>query len=80
MTGHAQQEMQRRCISLEAIETTLNSPQQITDEKEERKCYQSIILKKNREYLLRIIVAQTEPKTIITLYLTSKIQKYWRNS
>jgi len=40
---HAQQEIKRRYIPLEYVETTLKNPQQITEEREQRQCYQSLI-------------------------------------
>jgi hypothetical protein len=75
---HAKQEIKRRCISLEHIESTLNVPQQITEEREQRQCYQSLVTVHDKQFLLRIIVNRESPKKVITLYLTTKIKKYWR--
>ena len=75
---HAQQEIKRRYIPLEYVETTLKNPQQITEEREQRQCYQSLITIYDKQFLLRIIVNRDNHKKVITLYLTTKIKKYWR--
>ncbi len=75
---HAKQEIERRFIPLEHIESTLNSPQQITEEREQRRCYQSLVKINDKQFLRRIIVNRESPKKVITLYLTTKIKKYWR--
>ena len=49
---HAQQEIKRRCIPLEYVETTLTNPQQITEEREQRQCYQSLITVHDKQFLL----------------------------
>lgn len=75
---HALQEMNNRSIPMECVEATLNEPQQITQERGQRECYQSLVIINNKQFLLRIIVSVEIPKKVITLYLTTKIKKYWR--
>ncbi|MFM7438010.1 MAG: DUF4258 domain-containing protein [Snowella sp.] len=75
---HAKQEIKRRFISLESIESTLNVPQQITEKREQRQCYQSLVTVHDKQFLLRIIVNRESPKKVITLYLTTKIKRYRR--
>jgi mRNA-degrading endonuclease RelE of RelBE toxin-antitoxin system len=76
---HAQTEMERRKISVDLVESVLDNPQQVISEKEGRKAYQSKIDVGGRAFLLRVIVVDdVEPVVVITVYKTSKIDKYWR--
>jgi Domain of unknown function (DUF4258) len=76
---HAQTEMERRKISVDLVESVLDNPQQTISEKEGRKAYQSKIDVGCKVFLLRVIVADdVEPAVVITVYKTSKIDKYWR--
>jgi mRNA-degrading endonuclease RelE of RelBE toxin-antitoxin system len=76
---HAQTEMERRKISVDLVESVLDNPQQVISEKEGRKAYQSKIDIGGRAFLLRVIVVDdVEPAVVITVYKTSKIDKYWR--
>jgi hypothetical protein len=71
--------MERRKISVDLVESVLNNPQQVISEKEGRKAYQSKIDVDGRAFLLRVIVVDdVEPAVVITVYKTSKIDKYWR--
>jgi len=82
ISRHAQTEMERRNISLPQVESVLDSPQQILLKREGRKVYQSKVEFGNGKiFLLRVIVADdVEPKVVITVYRTSKIEKYWSES
>ncbi|MFM5891565.1 MAG: DUF4258 domain-containing protein [Dolichospermum sp.] len=82
ISRHAQTEMERRNISLPQVESVLDSPQQILLEREGRKVYQSKVdFGNGKIFLLRVIVADdVEPKVVITVYRTSKIEKYWSES
>jgi hypothetical protein len=77
---HAKEEMDRREISETVVETILQNPEQIVKEYGGRKGYQSIIGSgTEKNYLVRVIVNDTvDPAKIITVYRTSKIEKYWR--
>jgi mRNA-degrading endonuclease RelE of RelBE toxin-antitoxin system len=76
---HAQTEMERRKIFVDLVESVLDNPQQVISEKEGRKAYQSKIDVGGRAFLLRVIVVDdVEPAVVITVYKTSKIDKYWR--
>jgi len=76
---HAKQEMERRKISSELVESVLESPQQIISEKGKMKTYQSQIdFGGGRIFLLRVIIDDNfEPPVVVTVYRTSKIEKYW---
>jgi hypothetical protein len=80
LTRHAQEEMGRRAIPLEWVEDVLANPGQIVDERGGRKVYQSQIdFGEGKVFLLRVILnVDVDPIVVITLYRTSKIEKYWR--
>jgi len=77
---HALQECDRRGIPLDIAQSVLSNPQQIIPEKFSRQVYQSqIVFEKDRTFLLRIVVdTRVKPYMVITVYRTSKIDKYWR--
>ncbi len=78
-SNHALQELQRRGLQQNMVESVLNNPQQILEEKEGRKAYQSQVdFGGGKIYLVRVIVADDlDPAVVITAYRTSKITKYW---
>ena len=82
LSKHAQTEIERRGIPISLIESVLANPQQIVSEKEGRKAYQSQVdFGGGRRFLLRVIVADdVQPMVVITVYRTSRIEKYWRQS
>jgi hypothetical protein len=77
---HAKQEMQRRDISLDQVNSIVNSPQQMLTQEDGVKVYQSQIdFPSGKRYLVRIFLNTTvDPAIVVTLYKTSKIQKYWK--
>lgn len=82
ISRHAQTEIERRGIPLYLVESVLTSPQQIVLEKDGRKAYQSQLdFGDGKVFLLRVIVADDiEPTVVITVYKTSRIEKYWRQT
>lgn len=74
--------MKRRQIPLGFVKSVLESPQQVVDEYGNKKAYQSQIdFGKGKMYLLRVNVNEIiNPKIVVTVYKTSKIKKYWRES
>ncbi|NMF86205.1 DUF4258 domain-containing protein [Nodosilinea sp. P-1105] len=80
LTHHAEQELKRRDIPRIFLNRVLRNPQQIVDERDDRRAYQSQIEFANGKiYLVRAIVdEETEPNTVVTVYRTSRISKYWR--
>lgn len=77
LSDHAREEAQRRDIPLEMLIAILQAPEQIVDAHSGRKIYQSRFEFEGRPYLVRAVVALTDPLTVITVYRTSKIEKYW---
>lgn len=82
ISNHAKEEMLRRSIPLTILESVLNNPQQVVIERESLKAYQSKVdFGGGKMFLIRAIVDdKIQPVTVITVYRTSKISKYWRTS
>ncbi|MBU1183363.1 MAG: DUF4258 domain-containing protein [Proteobacteria bacterium] len=80
ISRHARNEMNRREIPENLVQTILQNPEQIVDEYGNMKAYQSLIgSETGKNYLVRVIVNDTvEPEKVVTVYKTSKIKKYWR--
>jgi hypothetical protein len=80
ISRHARQEMDRRGLAEDLVEKILQNPQQIVDEYGKKKAYQFIInFGTEKDCLVRVIVNDTvEPAKVVTVYRTSKIEKYWR--
>jgi hypothetical protein len=80
LSRHVREEMERRSIPINLLESVLESPQQVVSEQGGKKAYQSQLdFGGGKIFLLRAIVDQTtDPPTVVTAYRTSKITKYWR--
>jgi hypothetical protein len=74
--------MARRAIPLDLLESVLQYPQQVVPERSGRKAYQSQVdFGAGKIFLLRAIVDdQVDPTSVVTVYRTSKISKYWRTT
>lgn len=77
ITDHAHEEAERRGIPLDVLQTVMESPGQIIDAHSNRKAYQSKVEIDGKLYVVRAIVEMTDPLTLVTVYRTSKIEKYW---
>ena len=75
---HALEQMLLRSISKDVIESILKNPDQ-KKKVEDLTVFQSIINTDSGEiFLLRVFVNEKrDPKLIVTVYKTSKIQKYY---
>jgi len=81
LTAHARFEMQRRQINEAEIDEVLSSPEQAEIVRTGRIVCQSRFQSDvfNRAYLLRVFVdIDREPPEVVTVYRTSKVEKYWR--
>ncbi|WP_313898089.1 DUF4258 domain-containing protein [Nodosilinea sp. LEGE 07298] len=78
ISSHAAIEINRRNIRIEDIQQVLSRPQQVIAVKPSRNIYQSIVDVDGKQYLLRLVVDKEIPPVLVTVYRTSKIQKYWR--
>jgi len=82
LTQHARLEIDRRQIPEDLVLAVLESPEQVVAEREGLVAYQSrVAFGPAGEMLVRAIVDEhVRPPRVITVYRTSKIQKYWRPS
>lgn len=81
LSRHALEELERRGIPRDLLEETLENPQQVLPERDGMKVYQSQVrFAGSKLFLLRAIVNDAvEPVVVVTVYRTSKIEKYWRS-
>ncbi len=80
ITDHALFEAVRRGIAEESIISVINNPQQKLPSKKGRVILQNKYFNKatNKEMLLRVIgTERAEGFTVITVYKTSRVSKYW---
>jgi hypothetical protein len=80
-TGHAMTEMARRGISESEVAEVLTHPEQTEMVRSGRAVYQAKLDlgEPPKTYILRVFVEidRTSPQ-VVTVYRTSKIEKYWR--
>ena len=79
LSKHAEEELRLRSIPRRLLDEVMDHPQQIVDESGARRAYQSKLdFGGGRIFLLRAIVDdRVDPAVVITVYRTSKINKYW---
>ncbi len=82
LSRHAKQEMRRRAIPMELLESVLKNPQQVIEQPDGKKVYQSQLdFEGDKIFLLRAVVIEFADYTlVVTVYRTKKISKYWRTS
>jgi hypothetical protein len=80
ISRHAEEEMVRRQIPREWLDSVLASPEQRVPQPGGKEILQSRFTSGDgKMYLLRTVVAaEKEPPVVVTVYRTSKIEKYWR--
>ena len=81
LTEHARLEMTRRQISEAEVDSVLAAPGQTECVREGRAVYQSRVEwgEPSKTYLLRVVVdIDRQPSEVVTVYRSSKVQKYWR--
>ena len=68
-------------IPRELLDSVLENPQQVVPNYGGRKAYQSKLdFGGGKIYLLRAIVNDlVDPATVVTVYRTGQIDRYWRN-
>ena len=78
-TRHAEEELIRRGIPRHIVQNVLDNPEQIVSEREGKRAYQSVVVLEGRSFLVRAIVDdRADPGVVITVYRTSRIDKYRR--
>ena len=81
LTDHALLQMHRRGIAEKDVKKIIRNPGQIEEVRSGRVIMQSCILKgkPEKEFLIRVIVDLSgDNYKVVTVYRTSKIDKYWR--
>ena len=78
LTAHAIDEMARRRIDRSAVKTILGAPELRGPVRPGRDVLQSRVVIDGKSYLIRVFVdVDREPAEVVTVYRTSKIEKYW---
>ena len=77
LSDHAIKQIGDRQIAIALLEQVLNAPDQVLEQDDQSKVYQSKIAgQNNKTYLLRVFVNDSvNPPVVISVYLTSKITK-----
>jgi type I restriction enzyme M protein len=80
LSSHGLQEMARRGVLRQVVVDILAQPEQVVPGRDNRTIYQSRWdSEEGKTYLVRVVVdEQIDPPVVITVYRTSKVQKYWR--
>jgi hypothetical protein len=78
-SNHALEQMKLRGISKESIQKILNNPGQIS-KFEKLTIYQGLEIISDKKFLIRIFINTFKnPPLIVTVYRTSKIDKYYES-
>lgn len=83
VTTHAAEEMERRAISISEVMAVLAAHEQEIPVRPGRVVVQGLQGSggDRPQYVLRVVVdVEDEPPTVVTVYRSSKIRKYWRES
>ena len=82
LSKHAREEMARRDIPVQTVESILNSPEQIVLDASGKRGYQSKVdFEPGKAYLVRVVVSEEgDVPLVVTVHRTSRIEKYWRES
>ncbi len=75
---HAEAQMRRRGIKVSVVRKILLDPEQVLEVRPGRVVLQSRVIFENRSRLVRIFIDVDEsPMRVVTVYRTSKVDKYW---
>ena len=78
ISDHARFEIAHRQLSEEVVRSIAQNPQQVVRLRKGRKACQSKYYAEGREMLLRVICEERHDLLfVVTVYRTSKIDKYW---
>jgi len=79
---HAEEQMVRRSLKRSVVEAVFLKPEQVLEDEndEDIKIYQSIVKEGDILFLYRVFVnTKVQPNMIVTLYKTTKIDKYYES-
>jgi len=79
LSDHAIKQIGDREIPIALLEQVIDLPEQIIEQSDGSKVYQSKVMGiNNKTYLLRVFMNDSViPMVVISVYLTSKVKKYW---
>jgi hypothetical protein len=79
-SNHALEQMKLRNLSMVLVEEVLKDPDEVI-QYEDLSIYQAIVeAGKSKKYLIRVFVnIKKEPALVVTVYRTSKIDKYYES-
>ena len=80
-SNHALEQMRRRGIKQEDVEIAIVHPDQVVSDTEnpDITIYQSLLNESGQMFLLRVFINKVkQPNVVVTLYRTTKIQKYYK--
>jgi len=83
MTEHARSEALRRQVSEDTVFAVARDPEQRLEARSGREIRQSRIVDaaSGKLYLIRVVVEfEAASDTIVTVYRTSRIRRYWRDA
>lgn len=79
ISDHARKQMADRGISENMLDNVMQAPEQVLPAKKGRRAYQSRIVLRGRQFLLRaFVVERTTPHIVASIYFTSRISRYWQ--
>jgi hypothetical protein len=80
LTPHATSELGRRGLDEDVVREVLSAPEQRETVRSGRDVLQSRVEVEGKRYLVRVFVdVHRSPPEVVTVYRTSKIEKYWRS-
>jgi hypothetical protein len=78
ITDHADEQMRRRGIDTDVVRTILRDPEQVVEVRPGRVVLQSRVDVGGRRQLVQVFIdVDRSPMRVVTVYRTSKIDKYW---
>lgn len=78
-TDYAMRRLERRNISVELVSAVVSDPEQLIEERGRRVAQGRWTTPRGTEHLLRVVYEVSGDEiVVVTVYDTSKIQKYWR--
>jgi hypothetical protein len=79
LSRHAESEVERRQIPEDWLDSLLEAPEQRIHQPDGIEIWQSRFTSADgKMFLLRTAAAAKEAPVVVTVYRTSKIEKYWR--
>jgi len=80
-TDYVRKRLDRRKISLELVSAVLDDPEQLIEERGRKIAQSRWTTPLGKRHLLRVVYEESDNKiVVVTVYDTSRVQKYWRAS